>query len=395
MLLWAAFTVAWNHIPQSVRLAHDAALTSTATTGNLPGLGERHPLLRQRLLRRRDLRAHVLLKADSLSSDTHMMSGIDVAAAGVIPYVDLRGRGVFFLVQDLVNGSRAGMLSDFGGRREPTDSDPFFTAARELSEETDGIFGDVDALAKRLRRDASVRILNRMGRYVTFFLKVDYIHAPMISAVDTTATLPTARECRWIRAEQVMARAERGTVLQRLVVPPSIGGTTAAGPSSLDRAVLKTLALENCHPQAYERWQCTVLPTLLEDAALREEEQRLLALQSSERSEKDAARRGREGRPKAQGARVGGSKAARREATDRSASAAVPATRTQGRRREIKASTSVLVVTKRAAATNSAPTGRRRRNQRGSGRSRTSTTVDPERTAGAAGNPYRDGRFAP
>jgi hypothetical protein len=66
----------------------------------------------------------------------HVISGVSIAGAGVVPYVDLPGRGIHFLLQGLTNGTRAGKLSDFGGRREEGDNDAFFTAARELCEET-------------------------------------------------------------------------------------------------------------------------------------------------------------------------------------------------------------------------------------------------------------------
>ena len=49
-----------------------------------------------------------------------------------------RGQGVHFLMQTATNGTRAGLLSDFGGRREDSDEDAFETAARELTEETAG-----------------------------------------------------------------------------------------------------------------------------------------------------------------------------------------------------------------------------------------------------------------
>jgi 8-oxo-dGTP pyrophosphatase MutT (NUDIX family) len=66
----------------------------------------------------------------------HVISGVSIAGAGVVPYVDLPGRGIHFLLQGLTNGTRAGKLSDFGGRREEGDNDALFTAARELCEET-------------------------------------------------------------------------------------------------------------------------------------------------------------------------------------------------------------------------------------------------------------------
>jgi hypothetical protein len=71
----------------------------------------------------------------------HMLSGIPIRGAGVVPYVNMPGRGVHFLLQTMQNGTRAGKLCDFGGRREPEDCDTFATAAREFCEETDFLFG--------------------------------------------------------------------------------------------------------------------------------------------------------------------------------------------------------------------------------------------------------------
>mgnify|MGYP002012643949 FL=1 len=66
---------------------------------------------------------------------TPTLSGIEIRAAGVIPFCRHDGRLKFFM-QDMTNGSRVGQLCDFGGRSESDDADLFFTAARELEEET-------------------------------------------------------------------------------------------------------------------------------------------------------------------------------------------------------------------------------------------------------------------
>ena len=114
----------------------------------------------------------------------HMMNGVNLRAAGVVPYTVRPGLGVHFLLQSMTNGSRTGKLCDFGGRRESSDEDAFVTAARELCEEVGGnFFGDVDELADKLRSEAKVRILNRHGRYVTFFVKVPYAPAEMLPTV--------------------------------------------------------------------------------------------------------------------------------------------------------------------------------------------------------------------
>ena len=102
---------------------------------------------------------------------TPTLSGVEIKAAGVIPFCRHEGLLKFFM-QDMTNGTRAGQLCDFGGRRELEDSDLFDTAARELTEETAGAFGSADELARRLRTEHTIRILNPTGKYVTFFLKV-------------------------------------------------------------------------------------------------------------------------------------------------------------------------------------------------------------------------------
>eukprot|EP00962_Isochrysis_galbana_P027586 scaffold8670_cov127-Isochrysis_galbana.AAC.1 len=225
----------------------------------------------------------------------HIFSGIEVAAAGVMPFVHHR-EGVYFLMQELANGTRAGLLSDFGGRREDADEDAYHTAARELFEETCGAFGDVHGLAVRLRKESSIRILNKSGRYITFFLEVPYIHHTRILGFDnTTSEGGVARTCRWLRADQIIGEVERGRVFARLLQKPdptrfrigmgeqdpaadqTIGalvrsmpvptGAGAEGPTSLHKAVLKTIVHEEAHPYARERWEATVLADIVAAAA--------------------------------------------------------------------------------------------------------------------------------
>ena len=72
-----------------------------------------------------------------------------------------------------------------GGRRSPA-TRTHSSRLRELCEEVGGnFFGDVDELADKLRSEAKVRILNRHGRYVTFFVKVPYAPAEMLPTVCT------------------------------------------------------------------------------------------------------------------------------------------------------------------------------------------------------------------
>ena len=222
-----------------------------------------------------------------------MFSGVPIAAAGVVPYVNLPGRGVHFLLQQMQNGTRMGKLCDFGGRREPSDEDAFVTAAREFCEETDYAFGDVDTITKALRTQAKVRILNRSGKYVTFFLKVPYCNARMLPDVDASSDCePVARECKWWRADELMSSNLDDSQLLARMVPDVIGyagssGAAAArdggasdGPnrpkplSPFHKAVCKTLTIENANPMAHERWHATVLETLRAAEARRDADAR-------------------------------------------------------------------------------------------------------------------------
>jgi len=221
--------------------------------------------------------------ARSKAAAGHMVSGLQVQAAGVVPYVEMPGQGVKFLLQKMVNGTRAGKICDFGGRREKGDPDMYFTAAREFSEETNGAFGDAHSLAERLRQDSSVRILNREGRYMTFFLKVSYVHEQSLPTVDHTSQETDERQCKWWRADELLGRGE-DVLLARMVnhprnyrndLRPADGGES--GLNSFHKAVCKTLALENAHPLAHERWHSTVLSDLAASRARRAREKQAAA----------------------------------------------------------------------------------------------------------------------
>ena len=157
----------------------------------------------------------------------HTLAGIELRAAGVVPYVSIPceesyATETLFLMQDIVSGKRAGQLCDFGGRREESDEDAFATAARELCEETDGAFGSAEEVAQRLRHEwASARgarcIVHPGGKYATFFLRVPFRSAASFSAVDVTSAEPeSVRAVRWMRAGELFAREKEGTVLPRL-----------------------------------------------------------------------------------------------------------------------------------------------------------------------------------
>ena len=64
------------------------------------------------------------------------------------------------------------------------------------------LFGDVEGIASSLRTSSTVRILNRQGRYVCYFLKVEYLPTAMVSSVDATSEEHASRELRWWRADE-------------------------------------------------------------------------------------------------------------------------------------------------------------------------------------------------
>ena len=178
----------------------------------------------------------------------HLLAGVNVKAAGVVPYMRTAEGNVFFLMQEMVNGSRTGQLCDFGGRREREDSDLYETAARELTEETCGAFGSVQGIAQRLRHERTVRILNPVGKYLTFFLKVKIPEGQepeqLISEVDHASTDFAARDCRWFGVEELLA--EEARVQGRLLNHNGVndGRSRGGGSSGFDFAVRKTLSLE-------------------------------------------------------------------------------------------------------------------------------------------------------
>lgn len=223
-------------------------------------------------------------------SPSHTLAGLPIRGAGVVPYVNLPGRGVHFLLQTIQNGTRyAGKVCDFGGRRELSDIDTFATAAREFCEETGFVFGNEHDIAEDLRTsamgaDPQVRILNRKGQYAVFFHKVPYVPAGMLPEVDCSPEGDRiARECRWWRADQLINQVDNSAIVERLFTrPPSdsqpakkrAGGAAAEEEpawgaaraerplSSFERALFKTVAIENAHPFTEERWHATVLDSI-------------------------------------------------------------------------------------------------------------------------------------
>ena len=167
----------------------------------------------------------------------------------------------------------------------------------------------MEGIASSLRTSSTVRILNRQGRYVCYFLKVEYLPSAMVSSVDATSEEHASRELRWWHADELLGSVPEEQLLERMLTgadvsalssPPllssaskapskssqvksspskapskapsespsaSSASSTAAvrqGVSAFHRAVFKTMTLENAHAAARpsSTWQSNVLSTL-------------------------------------------------------------------------------------------------------------------------------------
>jgi hypothetical protein len=167
----------------------------------------------------------------------------------------------------------------------------------------------VEGIASSLRTSSTVRILNRQGRYVCYFLKVEYLPSAMVSSVDATSEEHASRELRWWHADELLGSVPEEQLLERMLTgadvsalpappflssaskapsqssqvkpspskapskapseSPSASSAASTAPvrqsvSAFHRAVFKTMTLENAHAAARpgSTWQSNVLSTL-------------------------------------------------------------------------------------------------------------------------------------
>jgi len=125
-------------------------------------------------------------------------------------------------------------------------------------------------------------MLNRPGRYMTFFLKLNYVEPASLTRVDMTSGECDARICHWWRADELLV-LDAPRFLGRLCNPRF--GSHAAGLCSFHVAVCKTLMLESssaaAHQLDHQRWQSTAIANarVLREAKEEEkEEEKELAL---------------------------------------------------------------------------------------------------------------------
>tara|TARA_Y100000389_G_C17449650_1_gene513874 strand:+ start:1255 stop:1734 length:480 start_codon:yes stop_codon:yes gene_type:complete len=93
--------------------------------------------------------------------------------AGILPITYYKNKVYFLFGRETkdVNNKQAGQWSDFGGTREKGET-LFQTAVREGYEETDGIFGDEQAIG-RLIEDYQIEVMNQ-GKYKIYMVMVPY-----------------------------------------------------------------------------------------------------------------------------------------------------------------------------------------------------------------------------
>ena len=92
-------------------------------------------------------------------------------------------------------------------------------------------------------------------------------YSPTHLQVDATSDDLTARDVRWWRADELLGGIGHDQLLERMVVgrPGSSRGVASDAEielTSFQKAVCKTMALENAHPLAHERWHATVMHTI-------------------------------------------------------------------------------------------------------------------------------------
>ncbi len=103
------------------------------------------------------------------------IGSLSADGAGVLPYaISPKNNKVYFLFSREHSGSDIGKWAEFGGGIEKEDKNNLqYTAAREFSEESAGLFGDKYKISKFLEKDNSV-IKHGHSRYVIYLIPVKF-----------------------------------------------------------------------------------------------------------------------------------------------------------------------------------------------------------------------------
>lgn len=144
-------------------------------------------------------------------------------AAGILPYTIINNK-LFFLLQK--SSKNTSLYSDFGGKRERSDKNSMYTAAREFSEETNGIFfnnkkfNNINNHIKTstiiteslLMKQLPLYIYNFNGKYLIYMLYVYPIRIQQLGDTEIHANLK--RSCEWIDGKMLINDEFINTQLQ-------------------------------------------------------------------------------------------------------------------------------------------------------------------------------------
>lgn len=139
-------------------------------------------------------------------------------AGGILPYTIINNN-IYFLLQKQYskkNNSKDSLYSDFGGKREKSDPNIGYTAAREFSEETNGIFfnksnnNNLDDKIKTstiiteslLKHNIPEYIYNYNGKYLIYLLYVYPVNTEKFDNIEFFTKLK--RTCEWINCKELL-----------------------------------------------------------------------------------------------------------------------------------------------------------------------------------------------
>lgn len=128
-------------------------------------------------------------------------------AGGILPYTIVNNK-LWFLLQK--SGTKKKLYSDFGGKREEDDKNIMYTAAREFSEETNGIFyynqifKDTKNNIKKstiiteslLNYTNPLFVYNFNGKYLIYLLRLYPIDIKNFDNIEYFTNMK--RTCEWI-----------------------------------------------------------------------------------------------------------------------------------------------------------------------------------------------------
>ena len=128
-------------------------------------------------------------------------------AGGILPYTIINNK-LYFLLQK--SDFKRNLFSDFGGKREDDDLNIMYTAAREFSEETNGLFFSNNLYQKNkpnikkstiitsslLEYNSPLFIYNYNGKYIIYLLRIYPISTNKFGNIEFFTNMK--RICTWV-----------------------------------------------------------------------------------------------------------------------------------------------------------------------------------------------------